>query len=50
LRGSGNMKFGTRNVTSDLELIPGVPASYRGKPRLVLQEISEYHRKYAWLS
>jgi polyketide biosynthesis 3-hydroxy-3-methylglutaryl-CoA synthase-like enzyme PksG len=50
LRGSGSVKFGTRNVTLDLECIPGVPASYRGQQRLILQEISEYHRKYAWLS
>jgi polyketide biosynthesis 3-hydroxy-3-methylglutaryl-CoA synthase-like enzyme PksG len=50
LRGSGSVRFGTRNVTLDLGFIPGVAASCRGKPRLVLQEISEYHRKYAWLS
>ena len=50
LRDSGRVKLGTRNVTLDLECIPGVPLSCRGKPRLVLQEISEYHRQYAWLS
>jgi polyketide biosynthesis 3-hydroxy-3-methylglutaryl-CoA synthase-like enzyme PksG len=50
LRGSGIVTFGTRDVTLDLECISGVAASSRGMPRLVLQEISEYHRKYAWLS
>jgi polyketide biosynthesis 3-hydroxy-3-methylglutaryl-CoA synthase-like enzyme PksG len=50
LRGSGHVTFGTRNITLDLECIPGVSASSRGTPRLVLQEISEYHRKYAWRS
>jgi polyketide biosynthesis 3-hydroxy-3-methylglutaryl-CoA synthase-like enzyme PksG len=50
LRGSGHVKFGTRNITLDLECIPGVSASSRGTPRLVLQEISEYHRTYAWRS
>jgi polyketide biosynthesis 3-hydroxy-3-methylglutaryl-CoA synthase-like enzyme PksG len=50
LRDSGRVKFGTRDVTLDLEGIPGVPLSCRGKTRLVLQEIRDYHRKYAWLS
>jgi len=50
LRGSGRVKFGTRNVKVDLEFIPGLPASYRGTPRLLLQEISEYHRQYVWRS
>ena len=49
LRGSGSVKFGTRNVTLDLGCIPGVLASYHGQQRLVLQAISDYHRKYAWL-
>jgi polyketide biosynthesis 3-hydroxy-3-methylglutaryl-CoA synthase-like enzyme PksG len=50
LRGIGSVRFGTRDIRLDLEFIPGVPASCRGQQRLVLQEISEYHRKYAWLS
>ena len=50
LRGSSRVKFGTLNVILDLECIPGVPLTCRGKPPLVLQEISEYHRQYAWLS
>jgi polyketide biosynthesis 3-hydroxy-3-methylglutaryl-CoA synthase-like enzyme PksG len=49
LRGSGSVKFGTRNVTLDLGCIPGVLASCHGQQRLVLQTISDYHRKYAWL-
>jgi polyketide biosynthesis 3-hydroxy-3-methylglutaryl-CoA synthase-like enzyme PksG len=50
LRGSSRVKFGTRDVTLDLDCIPGVPLACRGQPRLVLQAISEYHRKYTWLS
>jgi polyketide biosynthesis 3-hydroxy-3-methylglutaryl-CoA synthase-like enzyme PksG len=49
LRASSSVKFGTRNSTLDLEFISGVPASWRGKQLLVLQAISDYHRKYAWL-
>jgi polyketide biosynthesis 3-hydroxy-3-methylglutaryl-CoA synthase-like enzyme PksG len=50
LKGSNNVKFGTRNVKVDLDFIPAVPVSHRGRQRLVLQAISEYHRQYAWLS
>ncbi|MCP4402528.1 MAG: hydroxymethylglutaryl-CoA synthase family protein, partial [bacterium] len=50
LRGSGAVRFGTRNVTLDFELIPGVLDSCKGKERLFLEEITEYHRKYRWVS
>ncbi len=50
LRGSGAVKFGTRNVKSDFELITGAMSSCRGKEQLFLAEISEFHRKYRWLS
>ena len=50
LKGSGEVRFGTRNVRLDLQLIPGALASCRGKELLFLEEISEFHRKYRWLS
>jgi polyketide biosynthesis 3-hydroxy-3-methylglutaryl-CoA synthase-like enzyme PksG len=49
LRHSNSVKFGTRNVTLDLDFVPGVPVACRGKQQLVLQAISDYHRQYAWL-
>ncbi len=50
LRGSGEVKFGTRNVTLDSEFIPGARASCKGTERLFLKEIREYHREYEWVS
>jgi polyketide biosynthesis 3-hydroxy-3-methylglutaryl-CoA synthase-like enzyme PksG len=50
LKGSGAVKFGTRNVKLDTQLIPGAWTSCQGKQRLVLEEIREFHRKYRWLS
>lgn len=48
LRGSGAVKFGTRNVKSDFDLIPGITLGGREK-RLFLDEIKEFHRKYRWV-
>lgn len=50
LQGSGAVKFGTRNVKSDFQLIPGALASCRGTERLFLEGISEFHREYRWIS
>ena len=50
LKGSGTVRFGTRNVKSNFELISGVLDSCRGKERLFLDEIREYHREYKWIS
>jgi polyketide biosynthesis 3-hydroxy-3-methylglutaryl-CoA synthase-like enzyme PksG len=50
LLGSGAVKFGTRNVKSNYELIPGVLNSCKGKQRLFLKEIKEFHREYEWVS
>lgn len=50
LKGSGAVKFGTRNVKLDTQLIPGAWTSCQGKQRLFLEEIREFHRKYRWLS
>jgi len=48
LKGSGAVKFGTRNVKSDFGLISGVAAACKGKQRLFLEEIREFHREYRW--
>lgn len=50
LRGSGAVKFGTRNAKLDLEMVPGALSASLGKQRLVLEEIDEFHRKYRWLT
>jgi polyketide biosynthesis 3-hydroxy-3-methylglutaryl-CoA synthase-like enzyme PksG len=49
LKGSAAVKFGTRNVELDTRLIPGAWESARGKQRLYLKEIKEFHRKYEWV-
>jgi polyketide biosynthesis 3-hydroxy-3-methylglutaryl-CoA synthase-like enzyme PksG len=49
LKGSGAVKFGTRNVNLDFQLIAGAWEASQGKGRLVLEEIREFHRKYRWL-
>ncbi|MFC9712835.1 hydroxymethylglutaryl-CoA synthase family protein [Paenibacillus sp. JNUCC31] len=48
LKGSGAVRFGTRNVKLDHDLIPGAMSSVQGKQRLYLDEIQEYHRVYRW--
>lgn len=50
LRGNGEVRFGTRNVTLDPELLPGVRESCKGTERLFLKKIKEYHREYEWVS
>jgi polyketide biosynthesis 3-hydroxy-3-methylglutaryl-CoA synthase-like enzyme PksG len=50
LAGSGAVKFGTRNMKSNFELIPGVLDSCKGKQRLFLEAIREFHREYRWIS
>lgn len=49
LKGSGAVKFGTRNVNLDFQLVPGAWEASQGKERLVLEEIREFHRKYRWV-
>ena len=41
--------FGTRNVTLDYQLFPGVWKQIAGKGRLVLKKIKEFHREYEWV-
>lgn len=48
LEGSLAVKFGTRNVRLDPELVPGLPGASTGRRRLYLDEIREFHRRYRW--
>lgn len=50
LIGNGAVRFGTRNLKLNYDVIPGVLASIKGKPRLYLKEIKEFHREYEWVS
>lgn len=49
LQGNGAVKFGTRNVKTDLNLFPGAIEGCQGKSRLFLEEIREFHRQYRWI-
>ncbi|MBY4603995.1 polyketide biosynthesis 3-hydroxy-3-methylglutaryl-ACP synthase PksG [Bacillus sp. SPARC3] len=49
-KGNGMVRFGTRNVKLDFEMIPDIVQFTQEKPRLFLEEISEFHRKYRWIS
>ena len=49
LRGSSAVKFGTRNVDLDFQFIPGAVAASKGKGRLFLKKIAEFHREYEWI-
>lgn len=46
---SSAVAFGTRNVTLDYQLFPGVWKKIEGKGRLVLKKIKEFHREYEWV-
>ncbi len=48
LKGSGVVKFGTRNVKSDFDLIPDLNLSGGEGKLLFLEEIKEFHREYRW--
>lgn len=50
LSGSNAVKFGTRSVTPDITMIPGVIDSCKGTQRLFLERINEFHREYKWQS
>lgn len=50
LKGSGAVRFGTRNVKLDFQLIPGALEISRETPKLFLEEIREFHREYRWIS
>jgi polyketide biosynthesis 3-hydroxy-3-methylglutaryl-CoA synthase-like enzyme PksG len=49
LTNSSSVRFGTRNVRLDPDIVHGARASWQDKERLVLKEIKEFHRVYEWL-
>lgn len=49
LQKSELVKFGTRNIELNLDLIPGAVDLGTGTPRLYLERISEFHREYRWV-
>ncbi|MGD1702711.1 hydroxymethylglutaryl-CoA synthase family protein [Dapis sp. BLCC M229] len=46
---SSLVSFGTRNVTLDYQMFPGVWKQIENKNRLVLKKIKEFHREYEWV-
>lgn len=46
---SNFVRFGTRNSVMNFDLIPGIMESMKGKNRLYLTEIKEFHREYQWI-
>ncbi len=50
LKGNGEIKFGTRNVKIEKQVVPEAWNSCQGKGLLFLEEIKEFHRKYGWTS
>ncbi|WKB56127.1 hydroxymethylglutaryl-CoA synthase family protein [Eleftheria terrae] len=50
IRASSAVRFGVRNVVPDVGFIGEAYQSARGKGRLFLREIKEFHREYEWLS
>lgn len=49
LRESTAVRFGTKNVELNLQMLPAVFESCHGKGRLYLEKIKEFHREYRWL-
>jgi polyketide biosynthesis 3-hydroxy-3-methylglutaryl-CoA synthase-like enzyme PksG len=49
LKSSHVVKFGTRNVVLDGELVELARTATKERPRLYLREIKDYHREYEWL-
>ena len=49
MRSSTIVRFGTRNVKLDLDLVPRIREALTGKQMLVLREINGFHREYEWI-
>ena len=49
LRRSADVRFGTRDVRLDEDLIPAARRVHR-RPVLFLKAINAYHREYEWVS
>jgi polyketide biosynthesis 3-hydroxy-3-methylglutaryl-CoA synthase-like enzyme PksG len=50
LKGSEAVKFGTRNYVSNFSVIPNALNADRGRERLFLERINEFHREYKWIA
>lgn len=48
LRGAGALAFGTRNADVPAATFAAARKARNGQPRLVLRQINEFHREYAW--
>lgn len=48
IRDGSSVRFGTRNTKPDHALLPTVRQSLEGSGRLYLDEVREFHRRYAW--
>ena len=48
LLNSTGVRFGTRNAKLDTAFVPNARALCKGKRRLYLREIKEFHREYEW--
>ena len=49
LHNSVSVRFGVRNIELDTDFVGGALTSARGKGRLYLRRIREFHRQYEWL-
>lgn len=49
-RGGSLVRFGTRNAQLGDDFLPGARESARGKGRLFLRQIKEFHREYEWVT
>jgi polyketide biosynthesis 3-hydroxy-3-methylglutaryl-CoA synthase-like enzyme PksG len=47
-KASAALKFGTRNVDVENEIVPEAGRRRTARPRLALRRIREYHREYEW--
>ena len=49
LGSTDTVRFGTRDTQLAPETMPGIGKGGAGTPRLVLEAITGYHRKYRWI-
>lgn len=49
LKGDQVVRFGTRDAKLDHQALPGAWRSLQGQKRLVLEDVSAYHRNYSWI-
>lgn len=50
LKGKEVVKFGTRNMTLNPDVIPEARRNVNGSERLFLKAIKEFHRQYEWVA